>query len=76
MARPKDCVHYKDCAYRKGVKTCPEDCNQFKHKDEVVVVKCKNCKLWLTLKCRMNLREVTPGEEDFCSYGERRGGNV
>ena len=70
--KPRECAHYRDCAYHKGTKTCPESCNRFKHRDEVTVVRCKNCKLWLTLKCRMNLQSVSPEEEDYCSFGERK----
>ena len=86
MADHKNCKYYAVCNYRTGVGECPDRCVQYKHKDAVIVVRCKNCK-----KCKLCYpekqigKEATPGwyckehksyrrPDDFCSYGERREG--
>jgi hypothetical protein len=38
--------------------------------DAEVVVRCKDCRKFKTYACRM----VASGYDDFCSYGERKGG--
>ena len=47
--------------------------------DAVEVVRCKDCKHWTMGYCN-NFAcydyEPTTNEDDFCSYGERREGNV
>lgn len=66
MADLKDCKKYATCDWRKSVGYCPEECNHFKHKDEVVVTRCRECKKdWCYLR-----REL--GEDGFCSAGERK----
>lgn len=78
MAKLKDCKKYAECEWRKSVHTCPENCNHFKHKDEVIVIRCKDCKHgelddgsmhWYL--CRHNGCDWNEGEH-FCSYGERQ----
>ena len=44
MAEHKECKHYDNCCYRNDIGTCPNWCVQFKHKDDVRVVRCKDCK--------------------------------
>lgn len=41
----KDCAHYADCDFQSMV-GCPSFCVQYKHKDDVRVVRCKDCKFW------------------------------
>lgn len=79
MADMKECAKYAHCDWRKSVGYCPDECNHFKHKDEVIVVRCKNCK-----HCQYDAEDryfactnssafndiVEPNE--FCSYGERK----
>lgn len=43
MAEHKDCKHYDDCDYRNDIGCCPNWCAQFKYKDDVRVIRCKNC---------------------------------
>ena len=38
MADHKYCKKYADCNWRKSVGNCPDNCNHFKHKDEVILV--------------------------------------
>ena len=38
--------------------------------DAVPVVRCRDCRKFKTYGCRM----VASGYDDFCSYGERKGG--
>lgn len=40
--------------------------------DAVPVVRCRNCRKFKTYGCRM----VASGYDDFCSYGERKGGET
>lgn len=81
MADLKDCKKYADCDWRKSVGYCLDECNNFKHKDEVVVIRCKDCKKWNeeTGWCDEHSQFYEHGmywdifaEEDFCSYGEGR----
>ena len=46
MAQHENCKKYVDCTWRNDVGYCLDYCNQFKHKDEVIVVRCKDCKHW------------------------------
>lgn len=39
----KDCKKYP-CDWCYSVKGCPTDCQHFKHKDEMLVIRCKDCK--------------------------------
>ena len=43
MAEHKDCKHYDGCGYRNDIGCCPNWCAQFKHKDDVRVVRCNDC---------------------------------
>ena len=81
MSDRKDCKRYDDCYYRNDVGRCPELCGMYKHKDDVRVVRCKDCKYRKRTKigaayCRLwdvdDYEEVWVLEDDFCSRGERR----
>ena len=76
MADLKECAKYALCNWRKSVGYCPDTCNHFKHKDEVVVTRCRDC---------MHM-EITPdklrwcnvwsgingmGDDGYCNYGEK-----
>lgn len=82
MAEHKECKHYEECGYRNDIGVCPNWCGQFKHKDDVRVVRCKDCIHWykpedVCLKIYSD-GAVSPyawqvrNPDDFCSYGERR----
>ena len=81
MAFRKDCKKYP-CDWCYSVKSCPEECSHFKHKDEVIVIRCKDCK-----EAKKPTSNLLSGKfvncalydpmplmkcHDFCSYGERR----
>ena len=79
MSDHKDCKRYDDCDFRNDVGWCPESCRQYEHKDDVRVVRCKDCKHWLGdgNNCKMyivigNKVMYNWYSDDFCSYGERR----
>lgn len=81
MADLKECAKYAHCDWRKSVGYCPDECNHFKHKDEVIVVRCKDCKHHKMLTdyrgstlpvCGRKNLNVEMHEEDFCSRGERK----
>jgi hypothetical protein len=40
----QECAKYARCSYRINVGSCPEGCNQFKHKNEKRVVLCSECR--------------------------------
>lgn len=70
-----DCSSFKDCPYRNDVGWCPENCVQYRHKDDVRVIRCKECWKWYPYNgggshdcpfCGY------PEENDYCSCGERR----
>lgn len=80
MSDHTDCKNYDDCDFRNDVGWCPESCRQYKHKDDVRVVRCKDCRYWKLgpmyhgCECPhggMNLAVGTDGDE-YCSYSERR----
>ena len=81
MADHKNCKYYADCDYRNDMGCCPDRCVQYKHKDDVRVVRCKDCKHYGGITfgnvCRRwsaplaGMKNCTK-EDDFCSYGERR----
>lgn len=82
MNRYNDCRRYDDCDYRNDIGECPDDCNQFKHKDDVRVVRFKDC-AWARkvdnrepmFRCVNICRDGCTqwlDSNDFCSYGERR----
>lgn len=86
MADHKNCKYYADCDYRNDVGVCPDRCVQYKHRDDVRVVRCKDCKFGEhsinaigepSIACNnpdVGFYEWLLGEDDFCSYGERREG--
>ena len=44
--------------------------------DAVPVVRCKDCKWWKNNDCKNDTHGYTPlDENDFCSRGERKGGD-
>lgn len=78
MADLKACKKYDECGWRKSVGYCPENCTHFHHKDEVIVIRCKDCKHTETdgcadpaIYCQKWDRWEMP-EDFFCAYGERR----
>ena len=76
----RDALYEADAVTMQGVKII----NQFPAVDAVEVVRCRECK-WYQIRrwndtkpeydCRKThaLLDVSP--EDFCSYGERKGGD-
>lgn len=88
MAQHENCKKYSDCTWRNDVGYCPDDCNQFKHKDEVIVIRCKDCKHYREsehmertgIKFCYRLMHPTENrhvgynfaEDDFCSKGKKR----
>ena len=74
-----NCIHYSACLWN-GEYT-PTPCRHFKDKADVVeVVRCKDCRWYLTANwdgtilygcdCTEGLKDVEPN--GFCSYGERK----
>ena len=75
MSRYNDCRRYDDCDYRNDIGECPDDCNQFKHKDDVRVVRCRDCMEYTPVeggKPLCALHSIGVAYDDFCSYAERR----
>ena len=56
----------------RDIGSCPQYCNLFKHKDEVLVVRCWNCKYLGTDGCAIDTYAFEVTEDSFCSYGERK----
>ena len=81
MAEHKDCKHFDGCDYRNDIGCCPNWCAQFKHKDDVRVVRCKDCTNWMyeyddVGLCVADVPDVDGVQRmayDFCSYAERKG---
>lgn len=75
MADHKACKHYEDCDYRNGVGSCPDRCVQFKNKDTVTVVRCKDCECTAPgtsgLVCTMWGAGTDP--DGWCYKAERKG---
>lgn len=77
-----DCWQFQDCFYRNDVGRCPENCLQYRHKDYVLVVRCRECRFWTEgrhhtgrCKCLIDFHDAERYVTDaghFCSYGERR----
>lgn len=44
MKEMKDCKSYDGCKWRKSVGSCPDGCDHFRNKDEMVVTRCRDCK--------------------------------
>lgn len=66
-----DCAHYDDCDYLNDVGSCPRVCGQYHHKDDVRVVRCKDCR-FKTEPGQPNILCYNMKDDDFCSYGERK----
>lgn len=80
MANRKECVHYADCSYRNEFGRCAYWCMKYKHRDEVRVVRCKNCdwyredgSICVNPHCTKSFYGCRVLEQHFCSYGERKG---
>ena len=66
MADLKYCKKYDSCNWRASVGYCPDSCNHFKHRDEEIVVRCRDCSNeWCYLRMGM-------GPDGFCSAAVRR----
>ena len=76
MSDHKDCKYYDDCDFRNDVGWCPESCRQYKHKDDVRVVRCKDCEYWTkqvdSLQGRCALGGHYPTGYWYCANGERK----
>ena len=81
MAEHKECKHYEDCCYRNDIGGCPNWCAQFKHKDDVRVVRCKDCRFsaqhdpYEPMECmkwttKWGVAYTTP--DGHCHKGERK----
>lgn len=79
MTDRKDCAHYADCNYRNDIGYCAYYCLKYRHRDEIRVVRCKDCKHWRNsgknmfgsdygtcVECLMDTKE-----DFFCGFGER-----
>ena len=74
-----ECAKYAHCPWRNSVGSCPESCCQFKHKNELQVVFCKECKFHDDCDQMMIVRRRDPVLElnlleyhriEYCSAGE------
>lgn len=79
MAKCKDCLHYEACsAFSKIINAAcdvEQGCEHFKdHSNYQEVVRCKDCKHWVTYFDCCEKKDITMHEDDFCSFGERREG--
>lgn len=70
MADLKDCAHYADCSYRNDIGRCPYWCMKYKHRDEVRVVRCKDCKHYMTIHCTCDGCCIS--DDWYCADGERK----
>lgn len=72
MIQHEACKKYADCGWRKSIGYCPEECNHFKHKDEVIVVHCADCEIRGNEdECPLlSLADYTE-DDDYCSFGRR-----
>lgn len=81
MAQHENCAKFP-CEWRNSVGYCPESCNHFRHKDEVIVTRCRHCAkgkfpddLSMVGKYVVCSRYNTLMRcQDFCSYGDREDG--
>ena len=72
-----DCWQFEDCCYRNDVGWCPENCIQYRHKDDVRVVRCENCVHslsdgWICGGPNFTMPSHPTYPDAFCFYGERR----
>ena len=84
MADHKECKYYEVCDYRNDGGSCPDRCVQYKHRNLVFVVRCKDCRYYEVepddhlgiCNCgsiAMNYKgEMYPERDHFCAYGERK----
>lgn len=79
MARCKECIHYDVCYLTEidnEIRDSGEnpDCLFFLRATDVVeVVRCKDCKHFVSEVCRHDFALNFCRGDDFCCYGERRG---
>ena len=78
MARCKCCIHKPVC-FKQGMrdKLTPTgfelECRYFKNKSDVVeVVRCKDCKHFVSEVCRHDFALNFCRGDDYCCYGERK----
>ena len=72
MVYHTDCAHYTDCDYRNDVGWCPDYCLQWKHRDEVRVVRCNDCKWHDRCEVEDLLAKFQCIENPYCAGGERK----
>jgi ribosomal protein S27E len=84
----KDCLHNQVCLNRQFAESLIDiyGCDKYKSKaDFVEVVRCKDCEHWNCVSgvtehmgcdifCDNHGREYPTNPDDFCSFGERKGG--
>lgn len=75
---PRTVTHYAETEYEvgfeEGQQSIIEAINDAPVIDAVTVVRCKDCNFFHKHKwCSLN--DTNMCDEDFCSYGERKGGN-
>ena len=79
----QDCAKFAHCTYRQNVGSCPEGCEQLRHKNERRVVFCSECKLredcdrLLIIRKRDSALGIDFLEYHrlaYCSAGEKIGG--
>ena len=58
-----------------GISTAITEIDNAPTVDAVEVVRCKDCKNWNDGICKSGFGLAFNGEDDFCSYGERREDN-
>lgn len=81
MTEHKTCSFYKVCDYRNAVGGCPDRCLQYKHKDAVIVIRCKECKKrYNPNECPMCLlvygeQHDFTHDQGYCDRGERKNEN-
>lgn len=73
----EDCAYYEDCPYRNDMGHCARWCMRYRHKDDVRVVRCKDCGAYNTTNCAEGFGwcghfDRGMMDNDFCSHGGRR----
>ena len=78
MEQHKNCKKYP-CDWCFSVKGCPTECQHFKHRDEVIVTRCKDCEWYRengsickNPKCGKSWYGCRVPEMHYCSFGERK----
>lgn len=72
-----DCWQFEDCTYRNDVGWCPENCLQYRHEDDVRVVRCEKCSHslsngWICGGVGFTMPSHPTYPNSFCSDGERK----